>query len=146
MLNGHFQNCSGITGELKTTIWANCPKLVNASALFAGCTGLGGYTGKTQEIPKDFFKGKNKLENISSMFAGCSSLQFKLIPEWDDEYDENGALIRKGDSSWFKDCTNLTNVSGLFSGCTNLYSSLPNRFFEILDAEGNSVDTKIVYA
>lgn len=145
-INGHFQNCSGITGELKTTIWANCPKLVHASALFAGCTGLGGYTGKTQEIPKDFFKGKNKLENISRMFSGCSSLQFKLIPEWDDEYDEQGTLIRKGDSSWFKDCTNLTNVSGLFSGCTNLYSSLPNRFFEILDSEGNSVDTKIVYA
>ena len=104
-LDGFFQNCHRIEGEIHPTLLHNCFSLISAASLFVECWQLGKQR-VTEEDPyfidPDFFMYCPLLENLSSAFSMWNGTS-KLIGELPEDL--------------FMYCTKLKRLDGMFANC-----------------------------
>lgn len=108
-----FADCRNMIGSLNEYphIITGKSKLVDARAMFSGCSGISG------DLPSDYFKGCTALQNIDSHFQNCSGI--------------TGSIT----TSMWEDCSNIVYANYLFAGCSGIggiagaMQEIPKDFF-----------------
>lgn len=130
--NYTFKRCTGLTGVIPEDLFAagadNPSKpyggeLLEIKGMFEDCSGLGGTSGGTNEIPARLLRNQRKLKNIDYLFSGCVGLIAELSP------------------TFLNDCRALITLPGVFKNCRELTGFIHQDFLTIKDSTGANVPT-----